>query len=903
MSPPSDSGMPDAPTLNACTIVSKNYLCYARVLARSFREAVPDGKFYVLLVDRNDGYIDAAEEDLELVEAEDVSTVDHVRSFLFKYTILEANTAIKPFFLEWLMERDGLDNLTYFDPDILITGSLDELAGLVARHAIVLTPHLTDPIEDGRFPTEQAILQAGSNNLGFVALRTCDTSLRMLRWWQERLYDQCVVRIEDGLFVDQKWMDLAPGLFGGEHNDGGVTVHVDPGYNVAYWNLHGRSLTQASGGVGEDPTDCTVVRKREDGPYGDGRPLTFFHFSGIDPESLDGVSKHQDRFSFGDLDQATRDLYRHYAQLVRDAGYAQTRPWPYAFGTFSNGARIPDLARSLYLDMKPAERRRFGDPFDAEGESSFYRWLNEPEGKRRGDGHLSRLMARIHAGRPDLRGAYPDPTGADFSRFSSWMRDAGRYEYKLDDPFLAALHDDSLMPRWTPGGLKRRAIGRVRRIYHSATGRKLKASLKSTLGPERTQALKRRLRPRPVSDEPVPAGPPLDHLGVNLVGYLDAETGMGQAARSLGRAFGTTAIPVSRHSLDLNVLARRNEADGGEDQGENNSVDSGSFPHDVNLFVVNADQVLPVREHLGAHLPQNVFGGRRNVGLWLWEQDTFPDAWRPAFEPLDEIWTPSLFCVDAISSLSPVPVRRVPLPVSPKEPEDPTVDEELRRRLDWPDDAFVFLFIFNYLSYFERKNPLAVVEAFRQAFGDDTDKLLLLKTSQSDFAPERKAELEAAIDGATNIRVVDEYISRQEVDGLMRSCDAYVSLHRAEGFGLTLAEAMYYGKPVIATAYSGNVDFFGIGNGFPVRYELATLGEDAGPYARGSRWAEPDVAHAAEQMRRVVSDDAERRRVSDQARRDVREQLSLEAVGRVLQRRFDEVVRRARRDAPKRPPH
>ena len=136
----------------------------------------------------------------------------------------------------------------------------------------------------------------------------------------------------------------------------------------------------------------------------------------------------------------------------------------------------------------------------------------------------------------------------------------------------------------------------------------------------------------------------------------------------------------------------------------------------------------------------------------------------------------------------------------------------------------------------------------------------------------------------------------------MRSCDAYVSLHRSEGFGLTLAEAMFYGKPVIATAYSGNVDFFGVGNGFPVRYELATLDEDAGPYARGSRWAEPDVVHAAEQMRRVVSDDAERRRVSEQARRDVRRQLSLEAVGGVLQKRFDELVRRARRDAPKRPP-
>ncbi|MDA8019763.1 MAG: glycosyltransferase family 4 protein [Thermoanaerobaculia bacterium] len=893
MSPPAessasrpDASLADPPTLHACTIVSKNYLCYARVLARSFRRAMPGGRFYVLLVDRNDGHIDPAAETFEFIEAEDISTLDDVASFLFKYTILEANTAIKPFFLEWLIDRDGLENLVYFDPDILITGSLDELAGLVARHAVVLTPHLTDPIEDQRFPTEQAILQAGSNNLGFVALRSCPTSRRLLRWWQERLYDHCVVRIEEGLFVDQKWMDLAAGLFGGEAKDGGVKVHVDPGYNVAYWNLHGRRLSRSN----DDVTDVEVR-----GQHGDPSPLIFFHFSGIDPESLEGVSKHQDRFTFRDLDEPTQALYRHYADLVRAAGYAETRPWPYAFGMFSNGCRIPDLARALYLDMTPAERQRFGDPFEVDGEASFYRWLNEPASGRRGEGHLSRLMARIHSGRPDLRGAYGDPSGADFSAFSSWMRDAGRYEYRLDEAFLTDLHDDRHLPRWTPSGLKRRAVGRVRRIYHSPGGRKLKASLKNTLGPDRTRSLKRRLRPKPVVDEPAAAGPPMEDLGVNLVGYLDAETGMGQAARSLGRAFATTPIPVSRHRIDLNVLARKDESD----LEPARDCDAATFPHDINLFVVNADQVVPVRDLLGA----DVFGGRRNVGLWLWEQDTFPDVWRPAFEPLDEIWTPSLFCVDAISSVSPVPVRRVPLPVEPRDPDSPDADDELRRKLDWPEDAFVFLFVFNYLSFFERKNPLAVVEAFRRAFGDEGDKLLLFKTSQSDFAPERHGQLRQALGDATNIRLVDEYLSRQEVDGLMRSCDAYVSLHRSEGFGLTLAEAMYYGKPVVATAYSGNVDFFGIGNGFPVRHQMVALGDDAGPYARGSRWADPDIDHAAEQMRRVVEDDAERRRVSACARRHIREHLSLEAIGRILQSRFDELVLRARKDTPRRLPH
>lgn len=892
-------------TLAACTIVSKNYLPYARVLARSFRRQVPGGRFFVLLVDRNDGYVDPAEEPFELVEAEELGNLPRIRSFLFKYTILEANTAVKPFFLEELLERHDLETLVYFDPDILITGSLDELAARLAEHSVVLTPHLTDPIDDDRFPTEQAILQAGSHNLGFVALRHTPTSRRLLRWWQDRLYDDCVVRIEDGLFVDQKWMDLAPGLFS---HDGGTHLLVDPGYNVAYWNLHGRSLASPARSAAESPAEITV----------NGKPLIFFHFSGIDPESLEPVSKHQDRFRLADLDATTRELYRHYADRVRDEGYAECRPWPYAYGHFREGAvgadapgdgpvPIPDLARALYLEMDEAERDRFGDPFDEPG---FFRWLQEPVTRRRSDGHLTRLLAEIHARRADLRAAYPDPAGRDFAAFSSWMRDAGRYENRLHPVFLRHLHDDSESPRWTPAGLKRRVIGRARRIYHSAAGRKTKATVKRWLGPERTKALKKRLRPTPPSGAPATVAAEHERLGLDLWGYLDAETGMGEAARSLARAFETTPVPVTLHSLDLNVLARRGD-DSLDDRLEASDGDSGEL--DVRLFVVNADQVPPLREHLADRFPGgDLLGPRRSppgsgpyeVALWLWEQDAFPEEWRASFEPFDEIWTPSGFCVDAIGEVSPVPVRRVPLPVEPS--VDPSAPEPSalvgRGAFGLPDDAFVFLYVFNYLSFFERKNPLAAVEAFRRAFGDDPSKVLVLKTAQSDFAPEDAARLEEAASGAANVRLVDRYLSRAEMDSLMRIADAYVSLHRSEGFGLTLAEAMSHAKPVIATPYGGVTDFFGVNNGFPVRYELVELEEDLGPYRAGSRWADPDVEHAAEQMRRVARDDDARRRVGERARRDVRDLLSHEAVGRILQRRFDEIVRRRRRGRPMRPP-
>lgn len=856
-------------TLAACTIVAKNYLPFARVLARSFAEHHPGGRFFTLLIDRNEGYFEAENEPFTVVEVEELESVPDLDQFLFKYTILESSTAIKPYFLEYLFERYDLANLVYFDPDILILDSLDELAELVDRHSIVLTPHLTDPVDDDAHPGELAILQSGVYNLGFLALRRSEVSERMLRWWQERLYDQCLVRVERGLFVDQKWMNLVPTLFGDFH----ALRH--PGYNVAYWNLHGRTVSQHNGGYRSN-----------------GEPLVFFHFSGIQPDNMEQVSKYQDRFVLRDLGEAAR-LYRRYRDRLYEAGFQECRGWPFAFGHFSDGVAIPDGARALYHSLAPDRRRRFGDPFDAAGDGSFFRWLNEPaSGRRRKPPYLTRLLALFHGARSELQEAFPDVEGADFPAFCSWLADYGRYELRLDEAFLGTIHRESRATQFTVGGFKRRLENRLKRLYQSEAAKRMRWVLKRRLGRQRAAALRQRLRPSSASDiaGATPAGhrlrapSRLEHLGINLIGYLQAETGMGEAARSLARALETTEVPVSLHSLDLNVLARREDPTYA-------AVES-TFPHDVNLLVVNADQVRPVWDHLGA----DVLGGRYNVGFWLWELETFPETYRSAFDVLHEIWTPSSFCVEAISRISPVPVRRLPLPVAPLRGE--RFD---RGHFGLPEGAFVFFFMFNFLSYFERKNPLAVVRAFRRAFGEGDDVLLLLKSSQSDFAPEALEALEREIDGAGRIRLIDEYLSRDEIHSLTALSDAYVSLHRSEGFGLTLAKAMHSGKPVVATPYSGNADFFNLNNGYPVEYRLVELVEDAGPYPAGGRWAEPDGEHAARQMRAVFDDPERRRTLSERARSDVERELGLEAVGRRLSERFHEILRQAGRDAIRRP--
>jgi len=853
-------------TLDACTIVSKNYIAFARVLARSFRAQHPGGRMFVLLVDRNVGALDPAEEPFELIEVEDLGEIEAPRSFLFKYTLLEANTAIKPFFLAHLFAHRGVERLAYFDPDIWIARRMVSLEALLETQDIVLTPHLDAPIEDHAHPDELAILQAGAFNLGFIALRKGHTVARFLDWWQRRLLDHCVVDIGQGLFVDQKWIDLVPGLFGPA-----VAIVRHPGWNVAYWNLHARTVSAGA-----------------DGPRSNGEPLFFFHFSGIDPEHLRPVSQHQDRFTLSDLGDAAQ-LYRDYAGRVLAAGHGTARRWPYAFACFDNGVVIPEVARRLYRQMGSGRRQRFGDPFATAGDSSFFAWLNAPARVVGQGPYLSRLLAHLHRSRADLVRIFPDPAGRDLADFSSWLEDFGRHELALDEGFLTHIQRDSKTTRWTLDGLRRRLRNRLKRAYRSRAGTTARRALGRVLGKRRMAAWRQRLRPVPA---PKPARmfgrqrlalpSEIRRPGIQVIGYLDAETGMGQAARAVVRALETTQIPHALHSLDLGVIARRHDrAFAGA---------ASDFPYDVNLLVVNADQVLAVIEHLG----HDLFAGHANIGFWLWELERFPDRWFPAFDRLHEVWTPSRFCLDAIGAVAPLPVRRLPLPVQAPANVDASCREAARARFGLDANAFVFLYSFNFLSYCERKNPRAAVAAFRRAFRPDEAVVLVLKTAQSDFAPAARKQLEAAI-GDARVVLIDRYLDRPDSDALMAAADAYVSLHRSEGFGLTVAEAMALGKPVIATPYGGVTDFFDRSNGFPVRYHLVPLEADHGPYPAGAQWADPDLDDAAAQMRCVVEDREQAQARGQRAAADIASQLSYARVGATLADRFERLVERINR--------
>ena len=274
------------------------------------------------------------------------------------------------------------------------------------------------------------------------------------------------------------------------------------------------------------------------------------------------------------------------------------------------------------------------------------------------------------------------------------------------------------------------------------------------------------------------------------------------------------------------------------------------------------------------------------IGYWYWELDTIPAAWDEHVRDVDEIWTATRFVADAFRSRFDVPVHTI-LPGL----QLPALPALGRAHFGVPEGKFLFLFTFHMTSIMERKNPLGLIRAFQTAFGRDRSVGLIIKTSFGASHPAMMAQLQDAT-ASSSITIIDSVYTQAEVLGLMQCCDCYVSLHRSEGYGLTMAEAMLLGKPVIATAYSGNLDFMSPETSLLVDYKLVTLDRPFGPYEVGTRWAEPSVRHAAECMRRVVENRDWARGLGQSAQKDLTERMSLARSGQKMAARLAEVASR-----------
>jgi len=395
----------------------------------------------------------------------------------------------------------------------------------------------------------------------------------------------------------------------------------------------------------------------------------------------------------------------------------------------------------------------------------------------------------------------------------------------------------------------------------------------SAISPNYQSAHNRNLtfdRNTPSSPESGQTGPQFD--GFNVAGYLAAESGVGAAARGYVRALQCAGIRVALNNIELAVESRKADSSL-SGFAENN-------PYPINLICINADQIPAFVNKVG----EGYFRDKHNIGVWWWELPDFPQESWSSFRWFDEIWVGSSFIQQSLSRYSPIPIVRIPPAVGVALPAEQTKLSR-RRALGLPDDEFVFLFMFDFFSGFERKNPLATIRAFRQAFHPSQPVRLVIKCINSQQAGAKLQQLQDAIADA-RITILDRYLSAQDTTGLIAESDAYVSMHRSEGLGLPLVEAMLLQKPVIATGWSGNADFMTTTNSYPLPFKLIVNSADVGPYRAGELWADADVTAAANCMRAVFSDREDSRLKALQASVDAASHFSEQSVASMIKGRL-----------------
>lgn len=331
------------------TSITSNYLPKARVLAESIRRHDREAHIHVLLSDVPPAGFSLAAEPFDSILLPEELDIPEVGAWLFRHTLVEMCTAVKGPGALAIVRRHRPEKLFYFDPDIVVFGGLDALGAELDRHQILLTPHLTEPeaTRAGILDNELAALKHGIYNLGFIGVRCSGEGLRCLQWWAARLLEFCRDDIPGGLFTDQRWADFIPAMFDG------VKVLRDPQYNVATWNLTGRVAS------GQAPDRLQI----------NGRPLSFYHFSGFDSgaqETMLGL--------YGRASPALFDLRRWYIAECDAHGQQAMGGLRCAYATFSNGEPITRAQRILYREREDVQRA-FPQPFDASDvQRSYYHW-------------------------------------------------------------------------------------------------------------------------------------------------------------------------------------------------------------------------------------------------------------------------------------------------------------------------------------------------------------------------------------------------------------------------------------------------------------------------------------------------------------------------------------------------
>jgi len=374
-----------------------------------------------------------------------------------------------------------------------------------------------------------------------------------------------------------------------------------------------------------------------------------------------------------------------------------------------------------------------------------------------------------------------------------------------------------------------------------------------------------------------------------LVGHPFAPIGRGEDIRCSFRAFQAAGLTLPiRDIYSLESRSDRaweNEFGGRLVQG----LSSG-----VNVFHINGAEVEQALSYIARDLPSGAY----SIIYPQWELSIYPQEWAKQLDRFHEIWAPSKFVFDSISEAVSTPVFNMPLATEVR-----LTSFLGRRYFGLPENTYLFLFYFDFRSWIDRKNPFAALEAFDKvcAARPGEDMRLVIKLNrpagsspwEADFPRFMRAIEQSK--HADNVIVIDRILNDNEIKNLVRCCDCFVSLHRSEGYGRGLAEAMFLGKPVIGTGYGGNLDFMNETNSCLVSYSLINVEEGQYPYAKGQVWAEPDIDHAVYHMLKLPDDRDYGRRLGQIASRHIRTYFSYRAIGLMYKNRLEQILQKTER--------
>lgn len=519
------------------------------------------------------------------------------------------------------------------------------------------------------------------------------------------------------------------------------------------------------------------------------------------------------------------------------------------------------------------EVRRAADPTGARwpvhaDQAEFRNWLYE-----RNAYGLTRIAHLYWQTRPDLQNDYPNiklnPRG-----LQGWNNRRALAEFGMDlfdpdcrprKPSEATGPEVSLRRRLAVAVLWRLNVLRGL-VPGYAARQETKGDLSKRRGVSPPQRVEVRRTPALYGTSPRP---------LTVIGCFRSESGLGQAARASLESLRLLGRPFSY-------------IDTSEEYPSRNAVDPGLSSEtfgvfgDVNLVHSNADELITLSNRVFRHR----LAGRFNVGVWFWEAADLPARSRRAFDVMDELWVASNYLADVFGQYGKVPVKVIGLAA-----DLPEAPETSRSEFGLSEDEFVLLFVYDALSAHGRKNPEKALEAFANAFAPDFSGVrFVLKVSNLNKFPGSQARIRGLAERYPAVTLIEGYWSRDRVLGLMSVADVYVSLHAAEGYGLTLLEAMALGSPVICTGYSGNVDFTTTSNSWLVDYHLIATDEQSGPYPPGSIWASPDIDSASDLMRWVRSHPTEVETKRRTAVADARKTASLKRYAQRLNAELERIL-------------